>query len=469
MNPTLLGLQKRYDSFISRSNPLSFFVGLGDYVDYAISIPRLDAVINKQFEIRWTEFKKLQQLEKEAKSEMIRARDKLLKIIEKNKIDPNLLNQDVSFIPTSHLGHNKNILEHLKMFESGEVIVSGNYSDTLQRYLFDIAANLLRLGYSKELREFIVEPEEYGAYYDEVNGPDRTMSFGGNTRGNFIFSRTWPKRFAQQRSIEIAREIEPWGAFEALVKFWKIKKELAASKSMNAVLMDVLANKEYHFGAKDAVDIAYAVEDFRALQKNPNINENEIHFLHLEKYRTKTATAHWQLAKSLEEEREIIPKPNVTAQTKALENFIEKSWRREVEVFMKETKEFMEEYKADKLERQNIRQDAVGGKWWKDGERPEYNEKTKKISLGGKECQIPLTAINRIVLCDTVFSSPFGAWVDENDVISKFRGEDKKSRSFYDAIRATNANVEEELGIVEILQYKASKVRINTDIFEKKL
>jgi hypothetical protein len=296
-----------------------------------------------------------------------------------------------------------------------------------------------------------------------------TMRFGGNTRGNFIFSRTWPKRFAQQRSIDVGREIEPWGAFEALVKFWKTKKELAASKSMNAVLMDVLANKEYHFDAKDAVDIAYAVEDFRAIQKNPNINENEIHFLHLEKYRTKTATAHWQLAKSLEEEREIIPKPNVTAQSKALENFIEKAWRREVEVFMKETKEFMEEYKADKLERQNIRQTAAGGKWWKDGERPEYNSKTKKISLGGKECQIPLTAINRIVLCDTVFSNPYGSWVEENDVISKFRGEDKKSRSFYDAIRAVNSSIETELGIVEIFEYKASKVRINTRIFEEKM
>jgi hypothetical protein len=233
--------------------------------------------------------------------------------------------------------------------------------------------------------------------------------------------------------------------------------------------MDVLANKEYHFDAKDAVDIAYAVEDFRAIQKNPNINENEIHFLHLEKYRTKTATAHWQLAKSLEEEREIIPKPNVTAQSKALENFIEKAWRREVEVFMKETKEFMEEYKADKLERQNIRQTAAGGKWWKDGERPEYNSKTKKISLGGKECQIPLTAINRIVLCDTVFSNPYGSWVEENDVISKFRGEDKKSRSFYDAIRAVNSSIETELGIVEIFEYKASKVRINTRIFEEKM
>ncbi len=78
MNPTLLGLQKRYDSFISRSNSLSFFVGLGDYIDYAISIPRLDAVINKQFEIRWAEFKKLNQLEKQAKIEMVAARDKLL-------------------------------------------------------------------------------------------------------------------------------------------------------------------------------------------------------------------------------------------------------------------------------------------------------------------------------------------------------------------------------------------------------
>ena len=94
---------------------------------------------------------------------------------------------------------------------------------------------------------------------------------------------------------------------------------------------------------------------------------------------------------------------------------------------------------------------------------------TKKISLGGKEYQVPLTAINRIVLCDAVFSSTYGAWIEENDVISKFRGEDKKSRSFYDAVRAINSSIETELGIVEILEYKASKVRINTAVFEKKV
>ena len=112
------------------------------------------------------------------------------------------------------------------MFETGEISISGFYSDNLQRYLFDIAVNLLKLGYQKELEQFVVTPTEYGRYNDDVNGLNTNMRFGGNVRGNFIFTKTWPKRFEEERIVNAAREIEPWGAFEMLVKFWKARTEV---------------------------------------------------------------------------------------------------------------------------------------------------------------------------------------------------------------------------------------------------
>lgn len=468
MIDTHLGLQRRYETFATKETSLAFFRGLGDYIDYVMSIPRLSSILKAQLDIREIECKKVKALEKEAVMELEKAKEKLLKIIERNKIDPKTLNQDTSFIPTlSWKGGDKNILEHLKMFETGEVVISGFYSDNLQKFLFDIAAGLLYLGHKDELKEFIVKPEEYGEYYDTINGYDKSLRFGGNTRGNFIFSETWPKRFEQSRMIDAAREIEPWGAFEALVKFWKTRKEVAAGKVWDTALPDISGDTQFHFDTKDSVDILFGIEDFKIIQANPRVTEREIHYLHLEKFRTKIATAHWFLSRSLEDDKD--SNTSFKAQTTALENQIEKAWRGDVDAFMKETREFMNKYNADRLENQNLRQSAAGGKWWKDGERPIYDEKDKKISLGGKEYQVPLTAINRIVLCDAIFSSTYGSWIEENDVISKFRGGDRKSRSFYDAVRAINASIESELGIVEILEYKASKVRINKDIFEKKM
>ena len=223
MIDTHLGLQRRYDTFATRETSSAFFSGLGDYIDYVMSIPKLSSILKAQMDIREVEYEKVKTLEKKAVAELEVSKEKLLKIIEENKIDPKTLSQDMSFIPTSSWrGGDTNILEHLKMFETGEVTISGFYSDSLQKFLFDIAAGLLQLGHKNELKEFIVEPEEYGGYYDVINGPDKEFHFGGNTRGNFIFSETWPKRFEQSRVIEASRGIEPWGVFEALVKFWKM-------------------------------------------------------------------------------------------------------------------------------------------------------------------------------------------------------------------------------------------------------
>ena len=205
---------------------MTFFAGLGDYMDYVMSIPKLALVVKNQLDIRDVGYEKIRQIENQAIKELNVAKDKLLKIIKEKKIDPGTLNQDLSFIPAAPSGSKINILESLKMFETGEISISGFYSDNLQRYLFDIAVNLLKLGYQKELEQFVVTPTEYGRYNDDVNGLNTNMRFGGNVRGNFIFTKTWPKRFEEERIVNAAREIEPWGAFEMLVKFWKARTEV---------------------------------------------------------------------------------------------------------------------------------------------------------------------------------------------------------------------------------------------------
>jgi hypothetical protein len=451
-----LGLQRRYDTFATRETSSGFFAGLGDYIDYVMSIPQLSSILKTQLDIREAEYDKVKALEKQAVEELGVSKEKLLKIIEKNKIDPKTLSQDMSFIPTnSWRGRDTNLLDHLKMFETGEVTISGFYSDSLQKFMFDIAAALLQLGYKNELKEFIVEPEEYGEYYDAINGPDRTFRFGGNTRGNFIFSETWPKRFEQSRLIEAAREIEPWGAFEALVKFWKTRKEVAAGKVWDLALPDISSDTEFHFDTKDSVDIIFAIEDFKLIQKNTRVNESEIHYLHLEKFRTKIATAHWFLSRSLEDEKG--SEPNPRAQTDALQNQIDKAWRREVEVSMKDMKEFMEEYRAEAEEKALLEQ---GEKWWKVGDKPIYDQKDKTISLGGKKLEV---VKNQVALCKPLFSKPIGEWMQVYEINPPLKTK-QGERGFYYVCRGLNRKTRQDFG-VELFEVGMTRIRIKKELF----
>ncbi len=455
-----VGIQLRYDTFINRQYPLFFFVGLGDYMSYVMSIPRLTSVVNKQFAIRDAEYEKVQRLEDKAVDELREAKNKLLKIISNKKIDPKTFSQDLSYIPTSHLGSNINILQHLEMFEKGEVSISGHHSDNLERYLFDIAANLLKLGYKDELKDFIITPTEYAEYHDTINGQDSVIHVAGNARGNFSFSKTWPIRFEQERVLNAAREIEPWGAFEMLVKYWKARTQITKSKSMNHTMLDVLADKQYHFTNKDAVDIAFAVEDFREMQKNPRIDDREIHFLHLEQFRSKTATAHWQLSQATEDHKEMEHESGSKGRTVALQNLIEKTWKQNVETFMEETRGFMEEYRAAKEEEEHFEQ---GEKWWKSGERPAYDPSSKTISLGEKISVISPTVKNQQVLCKALFSKPIGEWLQHYEINPPLKTK-QGQRGFYYIGRGLNRKTSQDLS-VEMFEVGMFRIRIKKELF----
>ncbi len=47
------------------------------------------------------------------------------------------------------------------------------------------------------------------------------------------------QKFEQERVIEAAREIEPWGAFEALFKFWKARTEIGKNKSIDEAMQEM--------------------------------------------------------------------------------------------------------------------------------------------------------------------------------------------------------------------------------------
>src|SRR5690242_16466651 len=79
-------LERNYDSFISREQPFAFFKGLADYLDYVFTA-NLKAVFDEQMEERDALYSRMQSFEDQALTEVLSAKDILLKAIKRSKID----------------------------------------------------------------------------------------------------------------------------------------------------------------------------------------------------------------------------------------------------------------------------------------------------------------------------------------------------------------------------------------------
>ncbi|MEI8249019.1 MAG: hypothetical protein WCG07_00805 [Candidatus Taylorbacteria bacterium] len=461
-------LETRFNGFISRETPWAFFTGLGDYIRYALTIPAFKSVINAQFDIERAHYKAIDDVENQTLKELDVAKKDLLKIIKERKVDVKTFVQGMSSIPSAP-GQEEDMLERLEKFESGEISVGGFHSDYLNLFLFDIAANLLRLGYKDDVEKYLVSDKEYSRYFARINGPQSNVAFGRNTRGNFIFSKTWPERFEKTRAMEAAREIEPWGAFEAILKFYRAQQVTVKDGGAMWTFTDCLTDPEFPFIGKDAVDIYYASNDLRALAKHHKSQDDQLKYLHVEDLRTRVSTVHFHLMQAAMTDDGVTDMKR-RAMTEALHQKQDEAWKAVVNDFMKRTEAFMERYSEQKQDEEGVENGVVGGRWWKDSDLPSFSEKNGKITLGQRKCQIPLDAVNQIVTCKAIFSKPLELWTEEIEVLHDFyKGEDSK-RGLKDATRAINRRAKEVFGIIELLKYsgRSRRVRLNTELFEQK-
>jgi hypothetical protein len=182
MDKTVETLKHYYGAFIDQTNILAFFTGLADYMNYVMETPALkkivDAVMRRKEDLNI----ELERLEAERLAELQPIKKKLLKIIEEKKIDPNSLSSYTSMPPFPE--EKENLLTRLEAFESGRITSSGFKSDNIERYLFDMAANLLKLGYKDSIKEYLVSGKEYGNRHSD---PDSELEVTGNIHGNFVF------------------------------------------------------------------------------------------------------------------------------------------------------------------------------------------------------------------------------------------------------------------------------------------
>ena len=421
------GLKYQYQLFIDQKERLGFFTGLTDYIEYIFSSPLLKKVADNEWDKRGLEYKKLHEYEQTSIAELEVAKKKLLELIEKDSIDTSNFVQHQSYSALSSAnGKKENILEQIEVFEKGDIILGGFYSDNLKDFLSDIATNLLDLGYGDELKDFIVSDSEYRAYYAKINGMS-SLSIENNKYGNFIFSETWPLRFQQVALIERQRKMEPWGSFEIIIQIRQARRAVANNLSHLETIQEAKNDPEYPLDGQDSVNVSRAAQDINAFMKNKTLTDTSMGFFKVSDLLPHVMKVHTTLLKGVAGERNglvIRNSPNTI------------------------TKKNQQESSDDR--------------WWKN-EKPNY--KNGVIKLADKECKLLKTAQNQRALCEKLFSRPIGEWLQSFDVDHNFKGETTK-RSFYDTGKKLNEKINENFGIPNMLTVTMARICINKNLFE---
>ena len=255
-------LERYYNSFIDLSGPREFFLGLGGYLSYALSVPVFRRFAEEQLAERDTKYEEIERTELRVLEELRSAKEKLIAVIKKVGVDT-----------TSFERHNthrrepyNNIVDELNAVEKGEMpqIRADFTSNELEDYLFDIAANLLRLGCEKEIAEFVVPKEEYQEYLRRIHGEGRYI-ITGNEHGSFIFSKVLPSRYELVALVEQERRIKLWGHFEILLQF----KETYDAVSKNTDPWSII-NEELK--GRDLFTTMISIEKMKVAQMTAELN-----------------------------------------------------------------------------------------------------------------------------------------------------------------------------------------------------
>ena len=253
-------LARLYTTALEQEDNLAFFKGINAYTEYVLATPILKAVVDAEMAERAGRYEKLEQAEKTAMEEMIVSKDKLVAVVKNNAIDT----KDFTRQTTIESPHHPTILLELEAFARGEIDKGQHYrSDSFHGYLFDMASNLNKAGYGKELGDIVVSQEQYREYYPRIRGTNGYW-FSDDAGERFIFSQTWAERHEQEALLERERALKDWGAVAQLIEL-----KCAFDAVVNNVsFWEMHTNKSpyaHFFKPEDLPDIGYMAEDLSFL------------------------------------------------------------------------------------------------------------------------------------------------------------------------------------------------------------
>lgn len=305
----LQNLERLYKLAIEQEQRFPFFKALHAYLEFALKEPTLKSIIEEQMAQRNDQYNRINEAEEEAVKEMRLAKDRILSIVKKKKIDASDFDRPSTF-PVWDTG-GKNIVEELEAIENKEVefYSAQSYSGRLQSYLFDISAGLLKRGYGKELGDLVVSEKEYGEYYQRINGTSGYF-FASNVNGNFIFSKYWPKTFEYKNLMERERVLKPWGQFEKAIQFMRAFHNVLTDTSTWKI-QETMSPYDYLLDEKDLVEVFHMTEDFYHIsgqsrsdsaRRFKGSNSSELDALHTPTFKNVLETVHSIFIQAIEVE-----------------------------------------------------------------------------------------------------------------------------------------------------------------------
>ncbi len=222
---SLDNLKGNLSVFIDLSSGWEFFVGIRDYVNYINNTPELKSLVSNLEKDRETLLVQDLPLEKITEKELLNSLTKIRVIITKNKLEADPEIAKIIYNIESYLN------------PSGGLSMSGEVSDNLNNFLFDICRSV------PEEKRFIL-------FKQFINkNPVRK-----NIYGNFTFSGTLEKRRALTAHIKHRDSIELW--WSSWLKLSKVPTFIEADSIYKVELKDG--------------DVKYAYELIKAREEYDN-------------------------------------------------------------------------------------------------------------------------------------------------------------------------------------------------------
>ena len=135
-------LDRYFKSFIDRSRDWDFFLGLADYVKYAVETPVIAEILKDIVQKRIEAEESLDRYEKEAIKEIEKVKNKLFRRLKQKKISYDSLSK---------------LMQKYEDYKNRKILTSESDAQTLSGCLKNIIRNLYDNGYKETIKDLIIE------------------------------------------------------------------------------------------------------------------------------------------------------------------------------------------------------------------------------------------------------------------------------------------------------------------------
>ena len=229
MDTSKQSLERLFDDFIDQEEPYGFFSGLATYLEYVLSEALLAKVFEDQLAERRALYEDIESTENEIRKELDDTKKKLIAVMRKRKLDVSTFER----FATTQFYEGTDLIREISIYEGKDNdfgVGSATFtSEDLVRHFFDLASNIVGRGYEKDIKDFVVTPEEYAIDHSGFSSQFCLQLKG--RRVCFVFSKTLPTLHEKIARFEQERAWKPWASFESLVQY-RVAHKLALEHSL---------------------------------------------------------------------------------------------------------------------------------------------------------------------------------------------------------------------------------------------